>query len=370
LIPPAAALWRRWRRRPEPAAALPPPPPVDEAAELRRTIDEIPELGALYGRAGFPPETERACERILGELEGMVHTEIPDFAAFRAAVAEAEQGLAAAPAAGGAFLAEDIALLREVAAAGDDRARVLRVLDREPVRRLLPFVERIPMTRNGERIWRSPVTLSLLQKRPADPERCELLLDELAKRVRAARPPRPEPVRAEVLEALLRARRDARRDGAYMPTSLRTLAAAVDAWLRAVPPEARRRRAALDGLLLGLLRVRRAQPAGSEELREAARAHAQTYAGSPWMQTPWLTACVLANLLDAELSALPDEERSRPSPRAAVLRWVRDEVASTHFDGEETIRRLRQQEERELYVHSLVYALLRMSRLPAAPAVD
>jgi hypothetical protein len=88
------------------------------------------------------------------------------------------------------------------------------------------------------------------------------------------------------------------------------------------------------------------------------------------MQTPWLTSFALANLLDAELSALPDEERRHPSPRAAALRWVRDEVASSHFDGEETIRRLRQQEERELYVHSLVYALLRMSRLPAAQTGD
>ena len=88
------------------------------------------------------------------------------------------------------------------------------------------------------------------------------------------------------------------------------------------------------------------------------------------MQTPWLTSYALANLLDAELSGLAGEERRQPSPRAAALRWVRDEVASTHFDGEETIRRLRQQEERELYVHSLVYALLRMSRLPAAPAGD
>ena len=77
-----------------------------------------------------------------------------------------------------------------------------------------------------------------------------------------------------------------------------------------------------------------------------------------------MTAYALTNLLDAELAALPAEERGQqPSPRAATLRWVRDEVASSHFDGEETIRRLRQQEERELFVHSLVYALLRMSRV-------
>jgi hypothetical protein len=375
-----AVLAAGWRRRypwsppsRSPAAAPSPAVPagtVDAPVELRRTIEESPELRALYGRIGFPPEVEQACERILGELVGMVRTEIPDFAAFRAAVAEAERGLAGAPDAGGAFLAEDVELLREVAGVGDDRDEALRRLDRDPVRRLLPFVERIPLMRNGERIWRSPVELSLLRKRPADPEGCERLLDELEKLARTARLPRAEPARTEVVEAVVRARRDARRDGAYMPTSLRTLEAAIAAWLRAASPEARRRREELDAFLLGLLRVRRARPAEGEEPREAARAQAQAYAGSTWMQTPWLTAHVLTNLLDAELSALAEEERRHPSPRAAALRWVRDEVASSHFDGEETIRRLRQQEERELYVHSLVYALLRMSRLPAAPAGD
>jgi hypothetical protein len=366
----AAVLAAGWRRRsPIPIAAPPPASPtgpvdetMEEPADLRRTIDETPELRSLYARIGFPAEVERACGRILGELAGLVRTEIPDFAAFRAAVAEAERGLGAAPDAGGAFLAEDVELLREVSGAEDDPAEVRRLLDRDPVRRLLPFVERIPLVRNGERIWRTPVELSLLRKRPADPERCERLLDEMEKLVRTARIPRAEPARVEVFEAVTRARRDARRDGAYMPTSLRSLEAAVQAWLRAAPPEARRRRDDLDALLRGLLRVRGAR-AGSKDLREAARAQAQAYAGAPWLHTPWLTACALANLLDAELSALPEEERKLPSPRAAVLRWVRDEVASSHFDGEETIRRLRQQEERELYVHSLVYALLRLSLL-------
>lgn len=150
-----------------------------------------------------------------------------------------------------------------------------------------------------------------------------------------------------------------------MPTSLRALEAAVEAWLQRAPPEVRRRREDLDALLLDMLRLRQGALDGIDP-REAARAHAKRYADSPWMHNPWLTAYALTNLLDAELAALPDEERRLPSPRAGVLRWVRDEVASSHFDSEETIRRLRQQEERELYVHSLVYALLRMSRLPVS----
>jgi hypothetical protein len=345
----------RPRRKPVPPVREVSAEPADEEAALRETIDGTPELRALYARLGFPPDAERTWERLLGELEGQVRAEIPDFAAFRAAVAEADT---ASPDAG--FLAEDVELLREVIRAGEDREEILRLLDRDPVGRLLPFIERIALTRHGERVWRTPVELSLLRKRPAHPETFERGLDELEKLLRSSGPPRAEAARSEALEALARARRDARRDGAYVPTSLRALRSAVEAWWRAAPPEARRRREELDGLLSGLLRVRRR--AGSEA-REEARAQADRYAGAPWMHTPWITAYALTNLLDAELSALPEEERRQPSPRAATLRWVRDEVASSHFDGEETIRRLRQQEERELFVHSLVYALLRMSRV-------
>jgi len=358
----AAAMFAVRLRRLTPPAPLPPPLPAepadepDEPVDLRGLIDGTEELRGLYGRIGFPPEIEHACERILGRLEALVRTEIPDFAAFRAAVADAGRGLEGP---GVRFPAEDVELLREVERAGDDHEEVLRVLDRAPARRLLPFVEQIPLVRNGERIWRTPVELSLMRKRPADPKAFEDLLDELERLLKAGRPARAEPLRQDVLEAVVRVRRDARRANVYMPTSLRALGAAVEAWLQRAPLEARRRREELDALLLDMLRLRQGTLDGADP-REAARAQAKSYAGSPWMHTPWLTAYVLTNLLDIELAALPDEERRLPSPRAGVLRWVRDEVASSHFDSEETIRRLRQQEERELYVHSLVYALLRM----------
>lgn len=363
----AAAVLGAWavksgrRRPPLPTPPSPPLPPIDEAEELRRTIDATPELRVLYAKAGYPPEVERACERLLREIEGLIRTEIPDFAAFRAAVAEAEARIGDA-----VFPPEDLALLDEVKRAGDDREAVLRVLDRGPVWRLLPILEQIPMVRSGERVWKTPVELTLLRKRPADRGHCEKLLDELAALVRDSRLARPEKPRADLLESVARARRDVQRENAFMPTSLRALEAAAEAWLKSASPEARRRREELDSLLLGMLRVRRGEGA---DLREAARAQAKRYADTPWMHTPWLTSYALANLLDAELAALPEEERRRPSPRVGVLRWVRDEVASTHFDGEETIRRLRQQEESELFVHSLVYALLRMSRLPDAPGI-
>jgi hypothetical protein len=255
-----------------------------------------------------------------------------------------------------------------------DRAAVLAVLDRAPVEEALPFVEQIPLVRGGEVTWRTPVELALLRKRPADPVRFERLLEELERLVRGARLARREKARTELTEAIARVRRDARRDGAYMPTSLQALEPALLDWLlRAEAPATLRKREQLEELLAGLLRARRdlAQAALIERglieavLIESVRAQAQLYASSPWVQAPELTGQVLTNLLDAELALLPPASPATLADSAAVLRRVRGEVASGHYDGEETARRLRQQEEHGIYVHSLVYALLRVSRLPS-----
>jgi hypothetical protein len=348
----------------------------DENAALRRTVDETPELRELYGKLGSLPEVEREAERILGEVKGLIRAEIPDFAAFGAALGEVEAQLAApsagldgaaGPAARPRFRKENEALLHAVLAVRSDREAVLRLLNEDPVDQLLPLVEEIPMVRNGEVIWRTPLELKLVRKMPSNPARFERLLDELDWLVRSARLRRRPTAREAVLAAVARLRRDAARENAYLPTPVQALAEEVDAWLhRSLDPAVRRRREELDNLLRGLLRLRHSLAGGAEDphgLLETARAQAQAYAGQPWMHTPWLTTCALSNLLDSELAALPLREPVLPTTPAGVLRLVRDEVASSHYDAEETIRRLRQQEDRGLFVHSLVYALLRMNRL-------
>lgn len=365
LVLPAMFLGRWAPRRRDHAAAAPAPvvPPAeswDSAAELSRLIDGDPEVSALYGRLGHPPELERSVGRILSELRALIRAEVPDFAAFEAALSAAEgQGAEAGE--------QDRELLAAVLRARGDREEALRLLNEDPVSRLLPFVEQLPLVRNGEVTWRTPVELTVIRKRPSDPERFERLLEELERLVRSSRLRRRESLRAALLEAISRARRDALRPGAYMPTSVKTLEAAARDWLdRAEDPAARGKREQLDGLLRESLGFRHApgRPA------EAPRAYAQLYAGSPWMHTPSLTSRVLTDLLDAELALLPAGKKESPASPPAVLRRVRDEVASGHFDGDETARRLRQQEEAGVYVHSLVYALLRMSRLPSAPSGD
>jgi hypothetical protein len=374
----------RRRRVAVPASAAAPAVPPDdwnaekEESELRRRVDETPELRSLYAKLGSLPEVEREAGRIAAELKGLIRAEVPDFAAFDAALTEAAAQLAGPSGDGGEepggpaadrprFRAENEALLRAVLAVRQDHDAVLRLLNEDPVDQLLPVIEQIPMVRNGEVIWRTPMELSLVRKRPSRPDRFERLLDELDWLVRSARLRRRPAAREAVLAAIVRLRRDAARENAYLPTAMQALAAEIDVWLhRSLDPVTRRRREELDELLRGLLRVRHGLSRAAGDLREAATAHAQLYAGQPWMATPWLTTTVLANLLDTELAALPEAERARPNSPTQILRLVRDEVASRHYDSDETIRRLRQQEERGLFVHSLVYALLRMNRLPSA----
>lgn len=360
---------------PEPEPEPPPPPPVtpeppapwDEAAELRRLVDSAPELQALYEKIGYPPGVEREAERLTADLAALVRAEVPDWEAFDSALSDAEVQLAL-PETGERYRSEDEELLREVLQARADHDEVLRLLNRDPVDRLLPFVEQLPLVRNGEVVWRTPMEMTLIRKRPADAEAFQRQLDDLERLVRTVPLRRKPPARETVLAALSRLRRDLARPNAYLPTPVQALATSVDEWLhRAHEPALRRRREELDDLLLGLLRVRHAHETGGgreSEPRETARRLAQLYAGQPWMHTPWLTTCVLTSLLDAELALLPEGEEEAPGSPAAVLRLVRDEVASQHYDSDETIRRLRQQEDKGVYVHSLVYALLRMNRLP------
>lgn len=72
------------------------------------------------------------------------------------------------------------------------------------------------------------------------------------------------------------------------------------------------------------------------------------------MHTPWLTNYILTALLDSH--SLPVAQET-----ATGLQSVRDEVASGHYDAMELERRLRQLEQKDLYVHSLTYALLRLA---------
>jgi len=152
------------------------------------------------------------------------------------------------------------------------------------------------------------------------------------------------------------------------------------------------RKAQLDELLSNSLWVREIRGQDDSDWHKDAAKQAKTYIDSSWMHTPWLTARFLTDLLDVELAPLNREaksvrefnlmlmssiwrvpplayywrfkvarERAHLARLASLLGLVRDEVDSGNYDAQEISGRLRRYEGEGMYVHSLVYALLRLN---------
>lgn len=344
----------------------------DAERERKRWIETTPELGAVYRKLHFDPELEAECERRLRQLKGLIRVDLPDYRAFRSVLEQIRKELETGKAP--ELDPRDDTLLQEVLDALEEPRRVIEILERQPVDALLPFVERIPLHREGKLIWKTPMEIKLIVKRPGDPERFRERVDELARLLRRSKLRRKDSVKEAALTAIAGLRRDLKRDRAYLPTSLQQLEAKLSDWLFPThPPAAVEKRRELDSLIRGVLDVRhrfgerldsghRLEGAQREELQDLVQRHARQYVGSPWMHTPALTTAVLRNLLDSELAPSPDAPARRRGAPPRVLRLVSKEVGTGHYDSEENIRRLREIEGKGFFVHSLNYALLRMNK--------
>lgn len=319
-------------------------------------------------------------------MKSLIRTEIPDFAAFENALKNVRQQIDRQKQEGPPepsfqlqYQVDSNDLLMAVFAAGASREQVLQLLNRDPIYEQLPFVERIPVYKSGELIWRTPLEHSLIRKRPVDAARFTKLLDQLEALLIESRVPHDKAVRREVLDAVARVRRDLQKETAYMPTSLQALEKKVSDYVHHSPGAiAKTRKERLDALLIEVIAIRHKywtevdppKVMASADIncyKRAAQKLAKEYLDAQWMYTPWLTTYILATLLDAELMALAKDAPMEQASPAGVLKIIRDEVATGRYDGEETIRRLLQQEEKGLYVSSLVYPLLRLN-ITAAPA--
>ncbi len=348
--------------------------------EVRKLVHDTEDLQLLYERLGYSLELEWEFEQHLNELKALIHTEIPDFAAFRKALKEVQEQLNQEESEvyspevwkHARFQRSNDDLLQQIIGAGDNKEAVLDLLNRNAVEEPLPFVEQLPFYRGGKVIWRTPIELSILRRCPKDPQRFAKLLDDLESRIKTSRLSRTEQSRKDALEALDRLRRDCRRENAYIPTPLKLLDSKLNEWLlHGNNWQDHQHKEKLDTLLLELIYVRRDcqwdqidsrtfDASEARLVRNLTRKHAKTYLDAEWMHIPWLTTFVLTNLLDGELTSFSSEEPQGGSASIYVLKLVRDEIASGYYDNNETIRHLRTEEKKGLYIHSLIFALLRL----------
>lgn len=373
-----------------PAAATEAEPDA-EGNELlgRRRMREIarntPELRKLFQKLHYSLETEARCDELLLKLKELIRVDIPDFQVFQDALRKIEARLEAPPEEAGSISEGEDApyamrnrrLLKEVLqSSGSDE--VLRLLNRNPFEEQLPFVEQIPLHRAGKVIWRTPVELAIMRKRPADRDTFQRVLEELEQVVRTSKLRRAEQAKKEVFETIARTRRDLGRDNAYMPTPIKLLEEKTQSWLEPRETLARSKREQLERLMVGMLELQEQSESGAwlagrvdtedrSRFKAKAEEQAREYIQANWMHNPWLTTLALRNLLRSELIQLRGGASVDPGAPSRVLKLVWDEVASGRYDSEESIRRLRSLESKGFFVHSLNYALLRLNRPEVAP---
>ena len=385
----AVGLWRRCGAGAEGAGAA----SEDEAAleqyfalpdspraTLRATVEEVDELRRLYECIGFSPIVEDEVHHILRALRASIAVDIPDYDAFLEALVEAREQMGRLPdedemadAAAREDLREAETVLDHVWRRRDTPSAVREQLADAPIDCPLPFIERVPVARGGTVHWRTPVRVDVLRKHPDDPSAFQQRLDRLAELVRTADLERPDSAEADLRSAIDRLREGLRDETLYVPTLLKRLEEAAQAWVTAASRSAARtKKTALDEFVLAVCRLNAARPRLLDDsgqrpavsapivrrYRERVVRRVRTYVHTPWMHAEWLTDGFLEHLLTAEMLEASGELHTR---LAAVVR----EIHHRTYDPPETMRRLRTEDGE--FVQSLAFALLRL-RGEAVPA--
>jgi len=384
----------------------------DAHEEVRKLVERNDELKALYRKLGYSPYIERQSREVIRGLKDLVRTELSDFAAFQRAVegvrfadrshldellaARGDKGKVVELLNSGSFSTELPYQLKAFTRTQvTDPARFTKLLD--------DLGELYIVAADPD--W------SQFSGKDRDESGSALEAYEKAARnaARSRRNPISEGVREEIAYAIARVRRELQSDGGDIESSLNSLESEVESAMRLDHDDAvQEKKGRLDDLLWNLVYVRHEYKPDHRYFKETIQEQAKKYLDSTWMHTPWITTHILWQLLDAELAAVTPKEPSEKlvgsllrigllflislflislfvnlhwhwlvwpwlaylvwyywqyDPRlrkARVLRLIRDEVAAGGYDGEEVARRLRQLEEKGVYVHSLMYPLIRL----------
>ncbi len=325
---------------------------VVHSQSMEELASAKPEFAALLAELGFDAQRTAEVQRLVADLRSSVHAYIPDFAAFRQRVRLAAQ----ASTIDSQYLVGDRELFNEVLRAGDDQRAVLSILNRDPLGQSLPFIERVPIKRAGDTVWVAPAEHAYLLKQPSDSKRFAELLTNLETQFRDPHPAIQDNARLQVLDAILRLRRDLGREKASFSAGIQTLESRIDAYgSSALEPHARvglellnRTIEDVESVVAGHI-----EPGVARlKLREAA----ERYICRPHLHTTWMTNYILHALL----APAQIETASRYSGRnKRRLELIRGEVAPGNYDASEITNRLRSLEQDGLYFSSLVYVLLR-----------
>lgn len=326
---------------------------VDKSPETAQSfLAKNPQILDLLLTLGYNAPLRGEARALFAQLTSSIRAEILDYAALEKSIGATLARMEELPPATARFL--------NAISSARDPETLTTLLNVDPVHDQIPFVEQIPVLRNGSVTWTSPVRLSLVRKFPADGRIFLETLARLETLFGKPHPARDEPVRLGVLDAIERLRRDVDRSNAYLPTALQFLETRLDDYdERSLKPRAAERMEILMSIISGVVelgcRLESRQPVDLEGIAtQAAR-----YIAEPRIHVPALTNHLLTLLLDQKVVG-----RTGRVSQASVrkLQLIREEISTGNYDDVETAGRLRRLEEEGYYFSSLAYALLSASK--------
>lgn len=311
-----------------------------------------PQVLDLLMSLGYNAPLRAEARSLFERLTSSIRAEIVDYAAL-------ERSIAATATRAGELPPPAVKFLNTLSTARDPET-LTALLNVDPVHDQIPFVEQIPVLRNGCVTWTSPVRLSLVRKFPADRPAFLETMTQLEALFVEPHPARAEPVRLGVLDGIERVRRDLDRANAYLPAALQFLETRLDDYdAHSIRPRAAERIEMLMSIVARVVELsnRLEQPRPGDA--EAIAGEASRYVAAPRIHTPPVTKHILALLLHENVIG---KTRRVSQASTRKLRMIRSEISSGIYDKLETAGRLRRLEDEGYYFPSLAYALLTGSR--------
>lgn len=348
--------------------------------DLIEFLLENKDLHDIFLRYGYSAELDKKAREVIETIKRHIRVEIPDFTEFTKAILAVENQIEQHFSSSEELKQEILERVKigtffhRVKNALDSKAAVLDILNENPLEDFLPFLEQMPVVRQGKLTWMTPNSVTVLRKHPPYKDECRSLLFKLDTMFKDSGLPKSPEMRKEILDLISRLMRDLDSTRAYLPTTVLLLERKISDGLdSSATPGERNRKKLLTELITDIQRLRFSygirrstfKVLSTDEIEHFAyvvKKQAQQYLDAPWMHSTIISGYLVSNFLEAEnlMSRYKGENVGVSDNAKKILRLISEEIDSGFFDGEDILRRLYYLESQGMYIHTMVHALIRI----------